>query len=145
MYILNPMKVTAMNTKLLTAALVFCAASAQAQTVEQWNVDQYVLDIAGQAGFSYPLSNTTAISFTVPTTARCFKMEPNTNYWTCADSAANAYCGTSYTSASTTINAWEYNATARRIKAISGTVPTRLWVQPDVSNTTPKGHWYKCS
>lgn len=134
-----------MKQTLLTLTFTALVAAAQAQTIEQWNVDQNVLDVAGQAGFSVPTSAVGAISFTIPTTARCFKMEPNVNYWTCADSSPTRICGTSYTSATTTFNPWEYNVIARRIKAISGTVPTTLWVQPDVSATTPKGHWYKCN
>lgn len=133
-----------MKRLLLATSFLALAGAANAQTIEQWNIDQSVLDIPSIAGFSYPGTGTTAVSFTVPSPARCFKMDPNVNYWTCADSATNAYCGTSHTSATTLSNPWEFNAIARRVKAISGTVPTRLWLEPDAANTTPKGHWYKC-
>lgn len=132
--------------KYLIAIFGFAAMTANAQVIEQWNIDQSVLDVAGQAGFSSTFSsNAAAVSFTIPTTARCFKMEPSANYWTCADSSPTRLCGTSYTSATTTFNPWEFNVIARRIKAISGTVPTTLWVQADASSTTVKGHWNKCN
>lgn len=131
--------------KSLFALLLMVPVLAQAESAEWWQPRESVLNVTGRIGFSDVLTtNATPTSHTIPTGARCVRFDPTTNYWHCADNAANRYCGTARPTTTVSQTAWDFNANQRRFQTVSGTVPDTLWVQVQDSNTQVVGHWYVC-